>query len=134
MGFYYSEDGRTCTSTISCPPTTFLTQKGLRDTDAAITIQRWWRQHKQQSYLYSDELFRGIRLRHKRKHEDTDSDIVEVSDSDLESNFDIEEINSSEFAETESDIEGELQTVANNNFLWDLWFSFYNFLWKLLSF
>lgn len=46
MGLYYSEDGRYCTSTLDCPPFTFLTQKGLKDTEKAIVIQRWWRQIK----------------------------------------------------------------------------------------
>lgn len=40
MGFYFSEDGRYCTFTLDTPPSTFLSQK---DTNAAITIQRWWR-------------------------------------------------------------------------------------------
>lgn len=43
MGFYFSEDGRYHTSTFGFPPTTSLTSKGVVDTDAAITIQRWWR-------------------------------------------------------------------------------------------
>lgn len=46
MGLYYSEDGRYCTSTLDCPPFTFLTQKGLKDTEKAIVIQRWWRRIK----------------------------------------------------------------------------------------
>jgi hypothetical protein len=47
MGLYYSEDGRYCTSTLDAPPTTYLTKKGLIDTNAAITIQRWWKSLKQ---------------------------------------------------------------------------------------
>lgn len=43
MGVYYSEDGRYCTSTLDYPPITYLTNKGLKDTDTAIIIQRWWR-------------------------------------------------------------------------------------------
>ena len=137
MGYYYSEDSRFATSTLDFPPITLLTPKGMRDRDAAITIQRWWRERKQQSmlenYLSSDELFSGVRLRHKRKHEDTDSDIVEY---DTDTDLDIEEINSSELGESEneSEIERELQTIANNSFIWDLWFSFYNFLWKLIGY
>ena len=42
MGFYYSEDGRYCTSTLDYPPVTFLTVKGVKDTNTAIIIQRWW--------------------------------------------------------------------------------------------
>ena len=43
MGFYFSEDERYCTFTLDTPPSTFLTQQCQTDTNAAITIQRWWR-------------------------------------------------------------------------------------------
>lgn len=46
MGFFYSNDGRYITTTLSAPPQTLLTQKGLRDNDAAIIIQRWWKRCK----------------------------------------------------------------------------------------
>lgn len=135
MGFYYSEDGRYYTSTFGFPPTTSLTTKGVRDTDAAVTIQRWWRGLKHSSDIISassSDYTNLIRRRtYKRKHEDIDSDIIET---ETETDLDIEETNSSEFEEVEVEVEGELQTIENNNFIWDLWFSFYNFLWKLFGY
>jgi hypothetical protein len=41
MGFYYSDCGRYYTSTLDTKPITYLTSKGVRDTNATITIQRW---------------------------------------------------------------------------------------------
>jgi hypothetical protein len=46
MGLYYSDDGRFCTSTLYYPLETFLTEKGIDDTKAAIIIQRWWRKKR----------------------------------------------------------------------------------------
>lgn len=43
MGIYFSDDGRYYTSTFSYPPETKLTRKGMRDTYAAIIIQKWWK-------------------------------------------------------------------------------------------
>lgn len=54
MGIYYSEDRRYCTSTLDYPPSTYLTLKGIKDRDAAIIIQRWWRRVKPQSDSDSD--------------------------------------------------------------------------------
>ena len=41
MGFFYSDQGRFCTSTNDFPPVTFLTPKGISDTYAATVIQKW---------------------------------------------------------------------------------------------
>jgi hypothetical protein len=46
MGFYYSDCGRYCTSTLDTTPVTYLTRKGVHDTNAAIIIQRWWKRFK----------------------------------------------------------------------------------------
>lgn len=46
MGFYFSEDHLFVTSTLSTPPTTFLTEKGQQYKKAAIIIQRWFRKLK----------------------------------------------------------------------------------------
>lgn len=141
MGFFYSNDGRTCTSTLDVRPTTFLTPQGERDTKAAITIQRWWRKTREHIIYerYLGENSNGLRLRHKRKHEDMESDIVEYTDTELDTDLDVEEINSSEFAEsdqeteTESESGREVQTIANNNFLWDLWLSFYTLILRFFG-
>ena len=146
MGLYYSEDERYCTSTLNCPPITFLTDKGLKDTTAAIIIQRWWKRNKSQSpssqYSFSvgdtesymadnsDNSFECIKRRsYKRK-------LDEMTDSDL----DVEEINSSEFSESDESLseedykDYELQTIVDNSFLWDFWLLLYNFLWKVLGY
>jgi len=52
MGLYYSEDGRYCTSTLDYPPVTFLTVKGVKDTNTAIIIQRWWRRINKQKMTF----------------------------------------------------------------------------------
>ena len=54
MGIYYSEDRRNCTSTLDYLPRTYLTSKGIKDRDAAIIIQRWWKRVKPQIYSDSD--------------------------------------------------------------------------------
>lgn len=46
MGFYYSQDGRWVTCTLEYPPHTYLTEKGHKDTKAAIIIQQWFRKIK----------------------------------------------------------------------------------------
>lgn len=45
MEFFYSNDGRSFSTTLSyCNnPQIFLTPKGVNDNRAAITIQNWWR-------------------------------------------------------------------------------------------
>ena len=141
MGFYFSEDRRHCTSTLDVQPTTYLTQRGEKDTDAAIIIQRWWRSLNTDNSSNSSDDFNILRRRtYKRKHEDIDSDIIDSElDSEcveVETDLDVEEINSSEFtgSECESEIERELQTIANNSFLWDFILSFYSFLWKLIGY
>lgn len=137
MGFFYSNDGKTCTSTLDVRPTTFLTPQGERETKAATVIQKWWR--KTQEHIiyerYLGENSSALRLRHKRKHEDMESDIVEYTDTELDTDLDVEEINSSEFSDNESESErgGELQTIANNSFFWDLWFSFYTFILRFFG-
>jgi hypothetical protein len=154
MEIYSSEDGRNCTSTFNYPPVNYLTPKGLRntntntttttttttttntDTDAAIIIQRWWKNINLQllierdieSYMAdnSDNTVEYIRNRsYKRK-----------LDEMLDSDFDVEEINTSEStSESESEsVEHELQTVINNSLLWDCWLLLYNFLWKVLGY
>lgn len=138
MGFFYSNDGRTCTSTLDVKPTTFLTPQGERETKAATIIQRWWR--KTQEHIiyerYLEDNGSGLRLRHKRKHEDMESDIVEYTDTELDTDLDVEEINSSEFADSESETQsggGEVQTIVNNSFFWDLWLSFYTFILRFFG-
>jgi hypothetical protein len=138
MGIYYSEDGRYCTSTLDYPPVTFLSDKGLKDTDTAIIIQRWWRRiNKQTSLSCSDtesymadnsdnNSFECVRRSsYKRKLDEM---------TDLDSDLDVEEINSSEFSSESLSQEYELQTLVDNSFLWDFWLSFYNFVWKVLGY
>lgn len=45
MGFFYSNDGRSFSTTLSYSnnPQIFLTPKGVRDNNAAIIIQNWWK-------------------------------------------------------------------------------------------
>lgn len=152
MGLYYSEDRRYCTSTLDYPPVTFLTDKGLKDTAAAIIIQRWWKHVKprvftdNESYMAdnSDNSFECIRRSYKRK-------LDEMTDTDIDSDLDVEEINSSEFSDSSDSCEPcessessesseslseeyELQTVVDNNFLWEFWLSLYSFLWRVLGY
>lgn len=49
MGFYYSLDGRWITCSLDDPPYMYLTDKGRRDTKAAIILQRWFRKLKKQN-------------------------------------------------------------------------------------
>lgn len=134
MGIYYSEDGRSCTSTLDYPPVTYLTPKGRRDTDAAIIIQRWWRRINQQTSLlysdtesymadYSDNSFDCIRKRHSYKRK-----LDEMTDMGSDSELEVEENNSSEL----NSIEPKLQ-IVNNNFLLGCAISFYNFTWKVIT-
>lgn len=138
MGFFYSNDGRTCTSTLDVKPTTFLTQQGEHETKAATIIQRWWKKTREHIIYerYLEENSNSLRLRHKRKHEDMESDIVEYTDTELDTDLDVEEINSSEFADSESETQsggGEVQTIVNNSFFWDLWLSFYTFILRFFG-
>jgi hypothetical protein len=47
MGFFYSNDGRSFSTTLSYDinPQILLTPKGVDDTRAAMIIQSWWRQY-----------------------------------------------------------------------------------------
>lgn len=47
MGFFYSNDGRSFSTTLSYDnnPQILLTPKGVDDNHAAIIIQTWWKQH-----------------------------------------------------------------------------------------
>lgn len=141
MGFYFSKNERHCTSTLDVPPTTYLTQLGKKETDAAIIIQRWWRSLNTDSNSYtsnSSNDFNILRRRtYKRKHEDIDIDSeVDSECVEAESDLNIKEINSSEFSDSECEslIERDIQTIANNSFLWDFILSFYSFLWKLIGY
>lgn len=144
MGLYYSSDNRYCTSTHDCPPSTYLTLKGIQDTNAAIIIQRWWRRmNKQTSHLHSDN----------DNDNDNESYMADNSDNSVEcvrrrsykrkldeiTDLDIEEINTSEFYLSDSDsdsdvIEQELQTIGYNSFLWDFFYGLFSFVWKLFSY
>lgn len=153
MGFYFSEDGRNSTSTLDYPPTTILTPKGVIDTNAAITIQRWWRrilnmrlQEFQQELATTTsensensecslEVHGSLRKRFKRKLNEIESEHEETSDTEL---VDYE---SSEFSqvddyssEEETQDETQLQTVNDNNFLWDFIMSFLSFFKYLFGF
>jgi hypothetical protein len=134
MGIYYSEDGRSCTSTLDYPVSTYLTDKGVTDTDAAIIIQRWWRRIKKQtsqlysdteSYMadYSDNSFDCVRKRHSYKRK-----LDEMTDMGTDSELEVEEINSAEL----DSVEQKLQ-IVNNNFLLGYAISFYNFTWKVIT-
>ena len=134
MGIYYSEDGRSCTSTLDYPPVTCLTPKGRRDTDAAIIIQKWWRRINQQTSLlysdtesymadYSDNSFDCVRKRHSYKRK-----LDEMTDMGTDSELEVEEINSAEL----DSVEQKLQ-IVNNNFLLGYAISFYNFTWKVIT-
>lgn len=47
MGFFYSNDGRSFSTTLSYDnnPQILLTPKGVDDNRAAIVIQNWWKQY-----------------------------------------------------------------------------------------
>jgi hypothetical protein len=45
MGFYYSKDNKTFTSTLDMTPMTFPFETS-KETNAAIIIQKWWKQIK----------------------------------------------------------------------------------------
>jgi hypothetical protein len=152
MGFYFSEDGRYCTSTLDTPSSTFLTQQGQKDTNAAITIQRWWRrilnirlrEFQQELTTTSSEDSQGslevhgsLRKRFKRKLNDIQSDDEDEETSDTE----LVDYESSEFSqvdkeeeEEEEEDETQLQTVNDNNFLWDFIMSFLSFFKYLFGF
>jgi hypothetical protein len=169
MGFFYSGDGRQCTSTLDFPASAYLTPKGIKDTDAAIIIQRWWRNLKRynvddiddvddvDSYTSTEisssredfvkfDLRRRYKHRCKRKRKresDIESDIVDFdSNTDLDVKLDeldeLDELDSSELDESVDESlneeDHELQAIVDNNFLWDFWFSLYNFIWKVLGY
>lgn len=154
MGFYFSEDGRYSTSTLDYPPTTVLTPQGVVDTSAAITIQRWWRrilnirlrefQEELTSTSSEDsqgslEVHGSLRKRYKRKLDEIQSGDEDEHTSDTElvdyesSEFSQVDDYSSEYEEDEED-ETQLQTVNNNNFLWDFVMSFFSFFKYLFGF
>jgi hypothetical protein len=153
MGFYYSKDGRYFSSSLSLDKDLYLNPKGLNDIDATIIIQRWWKQIKLQksselssdSYCYmadqsdqsdqSNNSFECIkRSSYKNKLDEmSEAELVEI-DSDLE----IEQINSLKFelseSESESELESEVQTIINNSFLWDFFSILFSVVLKLFSY
>lgn len=153
MGFYFSEDRRYCTSTLDTPPSTFLTPQGEKDTTAAITIQRWWRrilnmrlQEFQQELATTSsensensecslEVHGNLRKRFKRKLNEIESEHEETSDTEL---VDYESSDFSQVddysSEEETQDETQLQTVNDNNFLWDFIMSFLSFFKYLFGF
>jgi hypothetical protein len=48
MGFFYSNDGRSFSTTHSNPQV-FLTSKGIEDNSSAMIIQKWWRKNSQKT-------------------------------------------------------------------------------------
>jgi len=155
MGFYFSEDGRYCTSTLDTPPSTFLTPQGEKDTTAAITIQKWWRrilnirlrEFQQELTTTSSEDSQGslevhgsLRKRYKRKLDEIQSgdEYEETSDTELvdyeSSEFSQVDEYSSEYEDEDEQDETQLQTVNNNNFLWDFFMSFFSFFKSLFGF
>lgn len=120
MGLYLSEDGKHCTSTLDFPPTSHVTTKELRDNNAAIVIQKWW---KKTNKLTSNR---------KRKYDDMIYLDNEDYNSELETELETELDNISLKSEEEDKEDKELETIVYNNFLLDLWYSFYNFIVKLL--
>ena len=155
MGFYFSEDGRHSTSTLDYPPTTVLTPQGVVDTNAAITIQRWWRrilnirlrEFQQELETTSSEnsecsleVHGNLRKRFKRKLNEIESgdEYEETSETELvdyeSSEFSqVDEYDSENEYDSEQD-ETQLQTVNNNNFLWDFVMSFFSFFKYLFGF
>jgi len=103
MGFYYSSKNG-FTSTLEFPPVMIKTNNEYIATRAAITIQRWWR---------------------NLKSNDTDIDVEVAS---IERKYD----GDSEESYDDSTSEKEVQTVNDNNFLWDLLMSMYVLAWKTL--
>lgn len=155
MGLYYSEDGRYCTSTLSTPATTYLTPKGEKDTAAAVVIQKWWRSiinyrleqfHNDMTSTSSEdtqsslEVHGRLRRRFKRKLQEVESEEgdIDTTNSDTELvDYDSNGLTCDEDSDEDSDDEDDetqLQTVNNNNFLWDFIMSFFSFFKSLFGY